>query len=249
MVGVVKKIALIGTAPTVKFAPWDDLSWSIWAHASAARLVKRCDRFFDQHPENCYREQRKNGFIDYFAWLKRQTTPIYMQEKVKEIPASVRYPKERIRAEFPYPVGSQGAWMLALALTEGVTHLGLFGVHYAHCTEYREQRANFEFWLGLAVGRGVQLVIPEGNPLLKEPELLYAYETHTPEQYAKRKEIALKAKQDAVKSSKPGLRTAMPGFDPSKLRVATSSEIPAPPPEIAAIWARERAEALEGVPI
>jgi hypothetical protein len=243
MVGVTKKIALIGTAPTIHFAPWEDRSWTIWAHASAGKQCRRVDRYFDLHPEHCYTERRKNGFQNYYGWLQKQTTPVYMQETVAAIPASVRYPFERIRAEFPYPVGSIGGWMVLLALTEGVTHLGLFGVHYQHETEYAEQRTNFEFLVGLAAGRGVQLVIPRvsrvkgvcGNPLVSEPALLYGYETHTPELYAARK-----AKRAAYKASKA---TA---FDPSKLRPAKTSEIPTPPPDIAAIWAQQEAE---GVPV
>lgn len=247
MTGLVgaRKIALIGTAPTIHFAPWDDPSWTIWAHASSGKVAKRVDRYFDLHPKHCYTEARKNGFTNYYGWLKKQTTPVYMQEKDAEIPASVRYPFERMRAEFPYPVGSIGGWMLLLALTEGVTHLGLFGVHYAHASEYEEQRANFEFLLGVAAGRGVQLVIPAvsrvktyvGNPLVQEPRLLYGYETHTPELYAARKAARAKHRADTVAN----------GFDPSRLRPAKTSELPTPPPEILAAWAKQEAAAREQV--
>jgi hypothetical protein len=231
MVGV-KKIALIGTAPTVQFAPWQDRSWEIWSHASAGKVCKRVDRYYDLHPSHVYQEAKKNGFKDYYGWLRQLTVPIYMQKKDLAIPASVRFPFERMRAEFPYPVGSIGAWMVQHALTEGVTHLGLFGVHYAHASEYEEQRANFEFWLGLAAGRGVQLVIPSvsrltgvtANPLVQEPALLYGYETHSPEMYAERK-----AKRASYKP------TVTP-VDPSKWIDAPTSLIPVPPPAIKALW-------------
>jgi hypothetical protein len=206
MVGV-RKIALIGTAPTVRFAPWTDPSWEVWAHASAGRFCKRVDRFFDLHPAHVYRETRKNGQADYFAWLQGLRTPIYMQDKVPAIPASVRYPKERILAEFPRYMSSTFAWMVALALTEGATTLGVFGIHYQFGSEYAEQRAGAEFWLGLAAGRGVQIVNPEGSPLLREPALLYGYETHTPELYAARK--AQFRKDVTLKPRK--------GFDPRQL--------------------------------
>lgn len=199
MVGA-RKIAMIGTAPTVRFAPWTDTSWEIWAHASAGRMCKRVDRYFDIHPPHVYAETRKNGQADYHAWLKALRVPVYMQDKDAAIPSSVRYPKERMLAEFPRYFTSTFAWMVALALTEGVTHLGVFGIHFQFGGEYAEQRPGAEFWLGVAQGRGVQIVNPEGSPLLREPALLYGYETHTPALYAARKkrfreDVALKPRK------------------------------------------------------
>jgi hypothetical protein len=173
--GSARKIAIIGTAPTHRYAPWDDPSWEIWAHASAWNLCRRADRWFDLHPEARWRE-RKTYHPDYAGWLATQAAPIYMQQKWKEIPACVRYPKERVLAEFPRYHSGQVSWMIALALLEGVTHLGFFGVHYSMESEYAAQRAGCEFWMGLAFGRGVQLVIPDNVPLLKEPPALYGYE-------------------------------------------------------------------------
>jgi hypothetical protein len=53
-----------------------------------------------------------------------------MQRHYPEIPQSVMYPKGRVVAEFRRYFTSQAAWMIALALTEGVTHVGFFGIHY-----------------------------------------------------------------------------------------------------------------------
>lgn len=191
-----RKVALIGTVTSsLRAAPWEDPSWEIWAHASASSLCKRVDRYFDLHPAAVIRETRKNAHLDYFGWLKRVQVPVYLQTKDPEVPASVRYPRERIQAEFPWRFGSQTAWMIALALTEGVDAIGLFGIHYQHESEYAEQRANCEFWVGVAVGRGVQVVIPASCPVAREPVDLYGYESHTPEKYAARKAKALAYKQ------------------------------------------------------
>ena len=233
-----RKIALIGTASSsLKFAPWEDPSWEIWAHASAGTLCKRVDRYFDLHPPAIYREGRKNGHADYHRWLKRLTVPVYLQSKDVEIPASVRYPRERIQAEFAWPFGSQAAWMIALALTEGVTHLGLFGIHYAHDSEYREQRANCELWVGIAAGRGVQWVIPETCPVAREPVDRYGYDTHTPEKYAQRKAERLKTKKTAVSA---------PAFDPGALRPATVTELAAIQEHYAAHGEIQQPESLGG---
>jgi hypothetical protein len=174
-VGRLRKIALIGSAPTVDLAPWWDPTWEIWAHATCYRYCKRVDRYFDLHPWAWISGKPVPG---YLAWLKAERTPIYMQRTFHDVPASVRYPRERVMAEYPRYFTSHAAWMIALALSEGVTHLGFFGIHYALDEEHKKQRAGCEFWMGVAVGKGVQIVNPEGSPLLREPGWLYGYESH-----------------------------------------------------------------------
>lgn len=173
--GRLRKIALIGSAPTVDLAPWYDPSWEIWAHATCYGYCKRVDRYFDLHPWKWISEKPVPGYLE---WLKALQTPVYMQRKFREVPASVRYPSERMIAEYPRYFTSHAAWMIALALSEGVTHLGFYGIHYALDEEHKKQRTGCEFWMGVAVGRGVQIVNPPGSPLLREPGWLYGYESH-----------------------------------------------------------------------
>lgn len=141
------------------------------------------DRYFDLHPPVCWtRGGRKDGkFGMYVKWLNSNTTPIYMQKKYPEVPASIEYPRGRILLEFSIPrryFANHVAWMIALALSEGVGTIGLFGINYSHHTEYGSQRGCAEFWLGFAGGRGVRIVLPEQCDLLREPALLYGYESH-----------------------------------------------------------------------
>ena len=189
--GSARKVAILGSGTSLQWAPIDDPSWEIWAHASIIQKIPlgTASVLIDLHPPHCFQEARKNAFKDYYGWLKTQTTPIYMQEKYPEIPASIRFPRERIKTEWPnVPVGSQTAWMIGLALMQGVTHLGFWGTHYAHESEYKAQRANTERWVGIAEGRGVIIVCPTDNPLCHEPAEDYAYESHnTPEKYAQKK--------------------------------------------------------------
>jgi hypothetical protein len=159
------------------FAPWHDPSWEIWAHNSAAHACPRVDRIFDLHPRD-FIERPKSWMKNYMAWLHDCPVPIYMQDHYVDIPQSIRYPKERILSEFRRYFSNQAAWMIALALTEGVTHLGFYGIHYAAKDERAWQRAGCEYWMGMAEGRGVQLVMPTGCPLLAEPRLLYGYENY-----------------------------------------------------------------------
>lgn len=174
--GGIRKIALVGSAPSIDCTPWWDSSWEIWAHATVHSLCQRVDRYFDLHPWVWITGKQVPGYVE---WVKQTKTPIYLQEKRADVPSSVRFPRERLQAEYPEYFTSHAAWMIALALSEGVTHLGFFGIHYSGDEEHRDQRAGCEFWMGVALGRGVQLVIPPDNPLLKEPKWrLYGYRSH-----------------------------------------------------------------------
>jgi hypothetical protein len=197
--GRLRKVGIIGGAPrSLAHVPWQDPTWEFWAHSSCVLAIPylRCDRLFDLHPKHCFMEAHKNGFRDYYAFLQRCPTPVYMQAQFEAIPSSVRYPREVIKALWPgVPHGSQTSWMTALALYEGVTHLGYWGVDYAHETEYQLQRSNAEQWVGIARGLGVHIVLPADTPFCQEPVEDYAYESHaTPEKYEAIKRAFAKAK-------------------------------------------------------
>jgi len=136
------------------------------------------DRLFDLHRKECWTRRGKISG-KYPQFLAKNTVPIYMQERHEEVPASVRFPKERVMQEYPHRYYTNHvAFMIALALTEGITHLGLFGINYGHETEYGTQRGSCEFWLGIAMGKGVQIVLPPETTLLRDPPELYGYESH-----------------------------------------------------------------------
>jgi len=210
--GRLRKVGILGGhQPSLRLAPWADPTWEWWVHASISRHIQvRPSRLFDIHPPHVFNTKRKNGFADYPEFLQRSRIPVYMQNVYKDIPMSRRYPREAVKSLWPgVPVGSTTAWMIALALLEGVTHLGCWGITYSHETEYARQRANAERWVGVAQGAGVHLVLPENTPFCRQPEEDYGYESHdTPEKYqALRDAVAEAAKQD----------TPVGTFDPSRL--------------------------------
>ena len=138
------------------------------------------DRYFDLHPRACWTRGGKKTAA-YPRWLARNTVPIYMQEHHPDVPASIKYPRGRILLEFENARGyftNHAAWMIALALTEGVSAIGMFGINYGADSEYMTQRGSAEFWLGFAAGRGVRLVLPEQCTLLREPAAQYGYQSH-----------------------------------------------------------------------
>lgn len=180
-VGRLRKVACLGGAQTLKCAPWFDPTWELWAHASCRHLCKRDpDLLFDLHPPELWRDPTKKTWDPKYAeWLKVNRMPILMQDVYPDVPGSMKYPFDTMITEFPRGyMANHLAYMVALALMEGVTHLGVFGCDYNTQSEYGPQRGSAEYWLGIAEGRGVQVVLPPGCDLLNKPSKLYGYESH-----------------------------------------------------------------------
>ena len=186
-----KRIAIIGTAPTWKSCPWDDPTLEVWCLNDFWVLqAPRADRWFDLHPLDKlhFADRKKKVFsgdvpAGYFVrpaghleWLRAQSIPVYVQDAAQlGSRSAVTFPKAAIEAKFGRHFASSPAWMIGLALLEGVTELHIYGIHLATEWEYLKQKPNMTFLLGLAVGMGVKVVLPQGCPLLAESHQ-YAFE-------------------------------------------------------------------------
>lgn len=151
------KIALVGCAATWKDAPFDDPSYTIWAHASCQPLhLPRVDRWFDLHCVSVWRQGKVWYLPDqtepatYVEWLGSRTQPVMMQERYAVIPTSEKYPlKDVVEAFGIVPAdwvvdqatwwnlvkdrgefSSTAAYMIALALYEGAKELSLYGIDF-----------------------------------------------------------------------------------------------------------------------
>ena len=213
-----KKVAIVGCTLSNRFAPWADPSWTILSHASARNYCQRePDWWFDLHPPACFKA-RKHWAKNYYAWLQHQTTPIFMQDAYPAIPGAVKYPKERILSEFRPYFTNHVAWMIALAMTEGVTHIGIYGCQYKAESEYGVQRESCVYWLGRFEGAGGTVLLPPvENNLLTTPKELYGYESHDAEGrlIASYNRLAILPKTQQAGSTADGtLRVLTPGEVP-----------------------------------
>lgn len=187
-----RRICILGTAPTWRSAPFNDPSIEMWClNDSWVLNLPRADRWFDLHPfDKMYfrsPEQKKvfaadvpPGFFvrpaGHIEWLKKQTIPVYVQDASKLGTPNARTFPVQACIDKVYPTYcSSPAWMVALALLEGVTELHIYGIHLATEWEYVHQRPNFEALLTLAAARGVKVHLPKGCPILRASHL-YGFE-------------------------------------------------------------------------
>jgi len=141
----------------------------------------------DEEHANKHDEKHVDRF-EFMSWgatdeVRRRTDfPIYMLEYDEEVPGSEVYPLPQILSYFQpnsehvhYFTNSFG-YMMALAIYLGFKEIHAYGFEMSSETEYGSQKPNAEFWLGIAIGHGVKLVIPQGCRLLGQHEELYGYE-------------------------------------------------------------------------
>ena len=184
-----KKVVIVGFAPGRELAPYEDDSFEfwgmndLWAHWAAHPGVNpKWDRWFDMHQDDVLKNNFRTG-PHHIKWLKSREAdfPIYMLKTQEDIPGSVPYPIDEIWKSVgdegnPYFV-STPAYMMALALFEEFEEVHVYGINLLGLDEYEYQRPNFEYWIGLARGKGVKVVLPKESTICKA-SFKYGYETH-----------------------------------------------------------------------
>ena len=165
-------ILIVGGSPgTRDAAPVGDPVMEVWGlNDTAKEYLPRQSVHFDLHARSWWENPLNRG-DDYVDWLKRFTGPIYSWQQQPDIPTMVAYPRAEMEAKFPRKYfTSSAAWMLALAISQlepGDTLL-LYGCDMGQSSqwEYIRQRTGIEYYLGVAEGRGINVVLPPECPLL-----------------------------------------------------------------------------------
>jgi hypothetical protein len=173
-----KKLALVGTARSIYNLP--ESGYDIWAAGSVAFSdIKKVDVIFELH-----KRARIKQSIDEGCFYNRFQCPIYVQdiyEVESLIECPVIFPKDDIIRHFNYLNIDKGyfnstiAWMLAFAIMQGYEEITLFGIHLSHESEYFYQRPCVEFWIAIALEKGIKVNIPKDSDILNH-HYLYGYE-------------------------------------------------------------------------
>jgi hypothetical protein len=90
--------------------------------------------------------------------------PLIAPYKYAEIPKSEAFPIHEVVKEFGIPYFSNTiCYMIAYAILKGAKEIDIFGVNQAGSHEYAEEKGAVEYWIGVAVGRGVKVTINGKN--------------------------------------------------------------------------------------
>ncbi len=167
-----KKIAIVCGSPSSEMlAPFDDKSWEIWVLGNRINRFegKRVTRIFEIHDDL----SEHGDIAAYVNLLVNLKIPLVVgasfPQTIKEVKNGEKtthvkhFPFEEAEKLFGSKyLTSSSAYMMALALIEGATEIGIYGVDMAvDDHEYFWQRPCMEAWIGFAKGRGVKVTIPE----------------------------------------------------------------------------------------
>jgi len=173
----VRKLAIVGWALSSRDrAPFGDSTFEVWGCNEIGRVLPgRYTAHFQLHRF----ETLKPDQVD---WLRRRLEPVHLIERRAEIPASVAYPLDSVVARFGRYFASTPAYMMALGILQAFERIELYGVdmgswrkRLANPDRHGYQRANMEYLIGFARGRGIDVWVPDESALLKR-ERLYGFE-------------------------------------------------------------------------
>ena len=187
-----KTVAIVGCAPSNKETPFhlveDGLEiWSVNnAFISFNELGWPFTRWFEIHhlveKNGVYYRRGSPDFKGmpvntYMQELGKLNVPIYMQQKWDIIPSSIEYPVNEVIQQFGSYFTNSVSYMIAFAIKEKFEKILIYGVDMASLVggEYTHQRASCEFFIGLAMGLGIEIEIPNTADLLKT-RFLYGFE-------------------------------------------------------------------------
>ena len=127
------------------FAPEDVLRFQSWFQLHSPEYMTR-------HWSEDWPAHRK--------WLElpHHPFPVYMQRHYEEFPRSQQFPRERIIHELPrgnYQTCT-ASWLISFAILEGYEEIVLWGINGGP-GEPLAARPCLEWWLGVAVGKGIKV--------------------------------------------------------------------------------------------
>jgi len=196
------KVAVIGKAANSQMlAPYEDESWLIWGLSNAYADIPRWDAWFELHDWEFHRRNH----MEHYQWLLKDhgDRPIYaFEDNYHSAPCAKRYPIEDVMMMFGNHFNGQDkfkywtnspSYMIALAILQGATTIGIWGVDMAMHDEYAYQRPSCELMIGVCLAKGINVIVPEESSLCKSRRL-YGYETHNNDGY-----VEVRTRENSIK--------------------------------------------------
>ena len=183
-----KSVAIVGMGPSWGTAldSEADEKWLINYFYEMKGITP--DRVFDIHDLYWYRDSQEKVDKHKSHWeqhlTKKKDYIFYAPLDYPEVPDLTVYPLDKVMALLkPFKRATDDGdmlvrfftssfdYLMALAITEGFDRIELHGWRMGWSggneTEYRYQQPGLAFWTGMAVSRGIEVVISDKSPIFK----------------------------------------------------------------------------------
>lgn len=190
--GTPESVAILGLGPSV--SQYLEISKraggrhvdEVWG-INALGDVFQCDRIFHMDDVRIQElraaERPESNIARMLEWLRRHPGPIYTSRVHEAYPGLVPFPLADVVGQFGQAYfNSTAAYAIAFAVHLGVKRLEVYGFDFTYPNAHHAEkgRACVEFWLGIAVSRGIDVKVPHVSSLLDAcapHERLYGYDT------------------------------------------------------------------------
>lgn len=160
-----------------------DETWVINAHGQ----VLDCDLIFhldDVRVQEIRAKARPDcNIAKMLEWLRTTKTPVVTSRTHPDYPALVAYPLEDVINKVGYDYfNSTAAYAVAYAIAIGVKKMSIWGFDftYPNAHDAEKGRACVEYWIGVAMARGIKIAVPKISTLLDayvpQRERFYGYD-------------------------------------------------------------------------
>ncbi len=164
-----KRIALVGTAPSGKYAPFNDPSWELWGVGMRADYFRNAKRWYELHRLD---GEPPQWAADWRALMKPWASEceIYMFYPEPDLGRVVQMDPKPLLAKYgAFFMTSSFSWMMAQAIEEGAQEIGLWGVDMEYGTEYRQQRVGLRHFIEIAKTAGIKVTRVASSGIAMEP--------------------------------------------------------------------------------
>lgn len=125
--------------------------------------VPKVTHTFHMHDMDEYYENERTHSSTKLCAIHGKEKPemeFYSLYEWKMVPHSKAYPLDEIVNHFGVCYfNSTLDYMLAFAIYSGATEISLYGVNMTQKEEWRSQKPGVEFWIGVAMGKGIKVNI------------------------------------------------------------------------------------------
>lgn len=170
-------ICLLGSAPSsLRLAPFGSDKWAMCGCSPGVYgVAPRSESWVELHR---YEPGQTWFSPEYCQFLASYPGPVWMSEKLPQIPNSVELPLVDLITKYsPYFFTSSLAYMMAMAIECGFKRIGLFGVDMAAASEYKDQRLGCQYFALIAKSRGIEVGVPPESDLFRPAPLYGVSET------------------------------------------------------------------------
>ncbi len=183
-------IVIMGNADSKDKYDWTRTDADVFVFNEAANTAfkgKPVSGVFQLHEPVIWKNPNNRNDPTHYQWLKNTKLTVFMQDKYEDVPSSVKFPRDEVMEVLKNAKTESGqirevsctpAWAVAYAIHAGYKRIECYGVELSSNTEYAYQQGNFKFWLGIAIGRGVEVFL--ATSMFDNPQYGYEGEVEIP---------------------------------------------------------------------